>query len=222
MEDEGEVEPLLRVGDWEIYSTDDGNAKPYFYNAATEATQWDIPTELAGNEQVMSMMVSEEGDGDDEGEVARQEMEEIGALSRRMSEDGGQSTVSTPNHLTAPSSYGKRMLGEGKAMEEETQDVQDEKFEADDEEEGEWGEAKDEETGQVYFFNRRDGSTTWDKPGGFESKLPVEEIVGVGEGMEFEKEEGEEEEEEEGEVAELEEGEAEEGELEDAERRTGH
>eukprot|EP00624_Nannochloropsis_granulata_P002090 evm.model.NODE_20208_length_1405_cov_19.206406.1 len=175
MDDEVEAEPLLRVGDWEIYSTDDGNAKPYFYNAATEATQWDIPTELAGNEQVMSLMVLEEGDGEEEGAEATQEKEEIEALSQQMLEGRGRSTVSTPYHLAASSSYGEGMLGEGKTEEGEMQDAQDEEFEDEDEEGGGWGEAKDEETGQVYFFNRRDGSTTWDKPEGFESKLLNEE-----------------------------------------------
>ena len=149
-------------------------------------TQWDIPEELAGNEQVMGLMVVEE--------------------------EGGEEEMDTQTSFTTPgASYEEGKMEEGEEEEEEgaVEESQAEAEEQEDDEEGEWGEAQDEETGQVYYFNRRDGSTTWDKPEGFESKFADGE----------EGEEGEKGEEEEGEVEELEEGEVEEGELEEEEDR---
>lgn len=161
----------MRVEGWEIYSTDDGNAKPYFYNTSTETTQWDIPPELVGNEQVMSLMDVDEAYEEKEDALSHDKSDAVMRDDDEMlsyhppQEDGSSAT--RLEHATA--------LEEGE-VESDSEEV------GMHEEEGQygqhhddWGEAKDEETGQVYFFNQRDGSTTWDKPEGFVSRLLGEE-----------------------------------------------
>jgi hypothetical protein len=163
------------IGDWA--ETQDDEGRTYYYNSKTEATSWDRPTDIKGDEKEPEADVSESNEeGMSEDVPVKEEGKPTECDWTETQDDEGH--IYYYNTKTEETSWDRPAEFDGKDNDVNTEQDQDKEKRISEATEikavGDWVEAQDDD-GQTYYYNAKTDETSWDRPVEFNNKYKAGE-----------------------------------------------